>query len=163
MAYWNDFATETLYVYGRLLLTQVDVAQALVNLDRDLGIDASVLGAQSPILEDGMSEASSQAGDSVEWTPATEAGILAVMGFDHSVPPASGQRPDDPDSVETIWCPPGNAASLASLSPPPPPRGPHAGESPAVVIAMAVEAAGCGTGGDGGDDPDPLREFRLRV
>ncbi|MCH7885659.1 MAG: hypothetical protein IIC01_10465, partial [Planctomycetes bacterium] len=155
VAYWNDFATETLYVYDRLLLTQVDAAQALLNLERDLDIDAGLLGVQSRILEDGMSEARSQAEDPVEWTPATEAGILAIMGFGPSVPPGSGQRPDDPDSVETIWCPPGNAASLASLSPPPPPRGPHAGESPAVVIALAVEAAGCGAvrRGGGGDDP----------
>ncbi len=88
MAYWNDFATETLYVYDRLLLTRVDVAQALLNLERDLDVDADVLGAQSRILEDGMSEASSQAEDPVEWTPATEGGILTIMGFGSSVSPA---------------------------------------------------------------------------
>ena len=51
LAYWNDFETETLYVYGRLLFEPADVGQAMLRLERDLGIDVDALAAADTRVE----------------------------------------------------------------------------------------------------------------
>ena len=45
LAYCDDYQTESLYVYGRLLFELVDVGQALLNLELELGIDVDALSA----------------------------------------------------------------------------------------------------------------------
>ncbi len=39
LAYWNDFATQQLYVFDRVLHTRTDVGQALLNFEPDLAVD----------------------------------------------------------------------------------------------------------------------------
>ena len=57
LAYWNDFETQQLYVFGRLVFTEVDVGHALVNLNRDLGIDSTALATITWVLEEAFVEA----------------------------------------------------------------------------------------------------------
>jgi hypothetical protein len=42
VAYWNDFAIESLYVFDRLLFTPDDVAVAVGSLQRDFGLDPAL-------------------------------------------------------------------------------------------------------------------------
>ncbi len=57
LAYWNDYQTESLYVYGRLLLEPAGVGQALLNLERDLGIDVDALAAADMRVAPALQEA----------------------------------------------------------------------------------------------------------
>lgn len=86
LAYWNDFDTRALYVYGGLLFDLADVGHALLNLQRDLGIDAGTVSAPSEALQSGLSDAASEAASPTEWFPAGYGTILEIMGFAPSDP-----------------------------------------------------------------------------
>jgi len=43
VAYWNDWGTERLYVFERLIFAPADTAAAIFALERDLGIDGTAL------------------------------------------------------------------------------------------------------------------------
>lgn len=82
LAYWNDFDTRMLYAYGGLLFELADVGHALLNLKRDLGIDAEMVSAPSEALQDGLADAASEVASPKEWFPASYGTILEIMGFD---------------------------------------------------------------------------------
>ena len=139
VAYWNDFATETLYVYDRLLLTRVDAAQALVNLERDLDIDARVLIERQPTLQRTLPDADSEPEDPTAWFMASYETILQVMGLQ------DGNSGDGPwtnleATAGVVICPPspGDTSSLSPLKPP------GDNGSPEWIITAALQGAGCG-------------------
>ena len=84
LAYWNDFETETLYVYGRLLFEPADVGQALLSLERDLGIDVDALAAADMRVEPALQEAASYPAEDTLWDSATYGAIQTLMGFEYA-------------------------------------------------------------------------------
>ncbi|MGB2985429.1 MAG: hypothetical protein WBE26_06055 [Phycisphaerae bacterium] len=82
LAYWHDFETEQIYVYGRLMFEWVDVGHALLNLDPDLWIDPAPLIEASPMLEDAVAEAQLEDEDPTQWHPATDPLVLEIMGIE---------------------------------------------------------------------------------
>jgi len=102
LAYWYDFEDGLVHVYGRLLFEQIDLGHALLNLQADLGINASTLTSTTELLAEALTAAKDEAGDPALWHPATRPLLLELMGFD--VP----QGLDDTPLPVPGWFPPGD-------------------------------------------------------
>ena len=168
VAYWNDFETEYLYVFDRLLFTPDDVAVAVGSLQRDFGLDPALFAsldgvAQVPQnLGPGFDD-SHVAVQSLPHLPlrgrwATQPATILVLerseGDDGSWQPASRELvlavmgfAADEEGVGgiagTVWGCVGPDSLPIGPMPAPPPRA-----SPDVLLRLALAEAGCGGGGD---------------
>ena len=147
VAYWNDFETEYLYVFDRLLFTPGDVAVAVGSLQRDFGLDPGTFASDDL----GVSRISSNQpatilvlerseGDDGSWQPASREGILAIMGFVAEEDGSGGV------AMPPIPCWPVMMARAIEPLP-----APHRGASPDSLLLLASASAGCPPGG--GDPP----------
>ena len=80
LVYWDDYAAEQLFVFGRLAEGPVDVGQAVLNLEIDLGIDSALLATQHWVLRKAVVDALRAQADAAEWAPATRGAILGLLG-----------------------------------------------------------------------------------
>jgi len=139
LAYWNDYASQRFYLFGRLVFTTTDVGHALLNLKRDLGIDADALAAKdaamgSSTLDTALADALSALEDGTTWEPASDALAMSIMGF----APDEGLADWEMTPSETRYI---NVCGIVykSILPPilPPPPDPL----PKEVLMLAVRAA----------------------
>jgi hypothetical protein len=80
VAYWNNFATESLYVFDRLLFTPDDAAVAIGCLERDFVLDPGLFASEDL----GVSRISSIPPATIDdgsWRPASRELVLSIMGF----------------------------------------------------------------------------------
>ena len=140
VGYWNDYQGEALYVYPQLLFERIEVGHALLNLERDLGIDVGVLIERQPMLQRALPDADSEPEDPTAWFMASFETILQVMGFQNG---NSGDGPwTNLEATAGVICPPsppgGGTTSLSPLKPP--------GENgaPEWIITAALQDVGCG-------------------
>ncbi len=101
LAWWNDFATDKMFVYSRLMYSNSDVNQALINLERDLAVDSSNLIAEFSAVGSDSNNAN-QPEDQTTWQPATYALALEIMGFDPAEFAEAGKIPNDPFTPECV-------------------------------------------------------------
>jgi len=153
LAYWYDFESRDVYVFGRLLITRTDVGHALLNLDRDLWIDLTIVAGGIPALEEGLADAQWQQEDETAWEPGTRWTILELMGFD--VPADIGATAVSGDYKPVTWCCLADedcCGNVAAAGPTQPQPAPH-GISADVLITLAYNATMCCYG----DEPDHTR------
>lgn len=58
----------------------MDVGQAVLNLEIDLGIDSALLASQHLVLRKAVVDALRAQADAAEWAPATRGAILDLLG-----------------------------------------------------------------------------------
>ena len=160
LAFWDDFETDTLFLYGRLLLDRLDVGWALENLQRDLSVELVTFRAKNFMLDGALSEAAVEIPDATEWHLATRNLIRELVECSG---PSVG--PDDSPGISCVRWP---CMATAPPSPPPPvspkppgSRGLHEPQAELVPKAtlwrcyVADESPGiaCSCGGGGGGPP----------
>jgi hypothetical protein len=176
LAYWRDFESGLLYVYGRLLFDWADVGHALLNLEGDLQIDSAVIAGTSPLLSkavaaahtggsrgawragtsdtQGQAASGIQAKDDTSWHVATRPLILELMGL--QVPGGLNHEPLLGPAGKAV-CP---EPKMVSYAPPRTRLSPDVKEALKELLDQVREAMtiaaneGCDDGG-GGNPPDP--------
>lgn len=130
VAYWADAAAGKLFIYGRLVYDRVDAGHALLNLNRDLLIDAVALGTIEPRLQQAMRSAAAQPEDMTTWAPGTYNGIRLLMGLDQieGVTQADKKLPCE---------------TSTTLSGSQDPSAPLASSSAGDLITLAIAPIGC--------------------
>ncbi len=93
LAWWNDFSSQQMFLYSRLIQSPSDVNDALVNLERDLGVDSSDMISELSMV-DRESNAANQPEGPTTWQPATYALALEIMGYDPADFDDSRKLPD---------------------------------------------------------------------
>ena len=139
VAYWNDFETESLYVFDRLLFAPDDVAVAMGILQRDFVLDPVLFTSDdlsvsriSSIPPVTILVLERSEGDDGSWQPASRELVLSIMGFEAEEDGSGGV-------AGTCWPIPGpESLQIGPISAPP------RGASPDVMLMLAVAAAGCG-------------------
>lgn len=158
VAWWNDFAAQKRFVFGRLIETQADVGHALLNLERDLDVDLDSLVDDSPELNQAIVNAAAEAEDGIDWEPATYGTAVQIMGF--PAPQATG----DPDMDRLLFANGGVDESYGNLCRPAfkttmellPSPGPLPG--PYMPITLAIRLSGCGYGEPAVDESRAVSE-----
>lgn len=152
VAYWHDYGTQQLYVFGRVLFDKTDVAYALLNLERDLGADAVKLGAASFSLADALVKTASKPADATLWKPAIYEDVREIMdpnwnggGGSNAVMGPGGIGPSPRPFSPIGRCLHGPMYSMAPVVPPPP------DPTCDTLIAMAFNFGDC----PGVDKPPP--------
>ena len=97
LGYWYDFQTGEVYVFGGLLLSNVDVGHALLNLDRDLWIDPATVAEGIDWVEEAIAEAWWEREDETTWEQGGRRTILKLMGFEDPTEMGITARYEDGD------------------------------------------------------------------
>lgn len=147
LAYWYNYQTRELFVFGRRLYDRKDVGRALRNLQRDLAADPIALLELDPDLERALAQAKRDAEDPAKWRPVGgmifEA-LAGLVGNEGAVADAPGGGGFDPDlDPEAAACPPetsGSGPRRIVL------RGPQAGTGPKGPVRSILQIIGCGGG-----------------
>ncbi len=87
VALWHDFESHRLFVFERPIFDLLDVGHAVVNLERDLGIDAQSLAAEVAVVSNAIDAAWSQDEDATTWERASVEMIEYLLAFDSSGQP----------------------------------------------------------------------------
>ena len=93
VALWHDFESHRLFVFERPIFEMLDVGHAVVNLERDLGIDAQSLAAEVAVVSEAIDAAWSQDEDATTWERASVEMIEYLLAFD---PHGHPDRADPP-------------------------------------------------------------------
>jgi hypothetical protein len=139
LAYWRDFESGRVYVYGRLLFEGVDVGHALLNLEADLQIDPGVITGTAPFLEEAAAAAQPEGDDATLWHLATWATVLHIMGFDENTADGGAAAAEDIEPERDLIEP----CDWMLLAPPPiPPL--HPPKSIGEMVETVALALPCG-------------------
>jgi hypothetical protein len=140
LAYWNDFASDQLFFFDRLLYTGPDVSQALAALQLDLNINlAQILSEKAEF--DPLPEPTGVG----LWRPATEIDVLTVMTGG-----TLGAREGGEVSGLNSPCAPGTCPDPEALAMSDSLPAPIRGTRSSGLFVMAQSGSDCTCGGGGG-------------